>query len=909
MSLISDTDYLIHSLRLNYLRNIDDPYGPRLISLDPGFHSNPYIDASGLADVERWPEVAMPTSPTPSDDESAPTVRRRHSGFPGANLKYTTTILGPSRTGMMGLRVNGKRASMPRNSVRLSMRREADSVDQDGPAAPTTETPITTEVISATPISPTKPDAPSSPIKERGRESSAPSPVQTNGGGAATEGQQSDALRPPAFVPIINFKGAAEMERRRRQRLLARAHPPGVAPRVPMVAMNLNPEESSSSSEEEPEPEPVESSDDELADEEDEDFDGDGDSMELNEDEFDPEFAASRGLGMNSDSASENASVLSGISTSASASSMMASPVPPSTSARVSRLSPVREGKERERPSVSPERDEGQIDAMFEMLTPAPSTAANSQTRPPPGLLAIKPASSSARTPDGMFERKAVAPVRPAKSALSAMLAATSSSSSSNPFAELYSAVSGRAESESMVVRVFFPMAREPANRALELNVRKDATFEEVLGFALFTYWEDGWLPKIDEGLSGEEDPKWAIKCSAAGWVMRIAEEDGEVDEDFPPPDRTGKVSKFNFDAYAVLEATPSQIQQNKILESKIQRRISRVVVKKKSTGLLNATTNAGTLVPPTAETLLGISTGFHGGSLGSSVIFPSSLGPSSSHGPSLFLRIRIASAADEPGHVSTTIQASGGMYMAEVLDAVIQKRKLNDPKDYALVVEVGDVKMNIPLDRTVRSLQGKRELILMRKNMLREYGVEVRERKGATTDPNASIFTTDTAAQEQHMSQVLDYMNAYRKYTVYRKMPMLVTRSARMLAIDGGYIHARIPSSLSLMLNPLTVTNKIIPTVTKAKHVFDSGKTSSYHLKSVVACQQSSKNSSTFKLVVHSGADRNKRYEFEAESPKLAGEIVSTIRALKSAMEKPGGGKASRRNTRIGTTARPLGV
>ena len=79
---------------------------------------------------------------------------------------------------------------------------------------------------------------------------------------------------------------------------------------------------------------------------------------------------------------------------------------------------------------------------------------------------------------------------------------------------------------------------------------------------------------------------------------------------------------------------------------------------------------------------------------------------------------------------------SSGGMYIAEVLEAVVQKRKLSDAKDYALVVEVGDVKMNIPLDRTVHSLQGKRELILMKKNMLREYGVEVRERKG-TTDPN----------------------------------------------------------------------------------------------------------------------------------------------------------------------------
>ena len=74
---------------------------------------------------------------------------------------------------------------------------------------------------------------------------------------------------------------------------------------------------------------------------------------------------------------------------------------------------------------------------------------------------------------------------------------------------------------------------------------------------------------------------------------------------------------------------------------------------------------------------------------------------------------------------------------MAEVLDSVCQKRNL-DPKEHALVVDLGDAKMNIPLDRTVKSLQGKRELILMKRNMLREYGVEVRDRKG-TTDPNGA--------------------------------------------------------------------------------------------------------------------------------------------------------------------------
>lgn len=95
------------------------------------------------------------------------------------------------------------------------------------------------------------------------------------------------------------------------------------------------------------------------------------------------------------------------------------------------------------------------------------------------------------------------------------------------------------------------------------------------------------------------------------------------------------------------------------------------------------------------------------------------------------------------------------------------------------------------------------------------------------------------------------------------------------------------------LSLHPAPCPAQIIPTVTKAKHVFDSGKTSSYHLKSVVACQQSSKSSATFKLVVHSGADRNKRYEFEAESPKLASECRTSRLPLSrvSSLLEPGCG------------------
>ena len=87
--------------------------------------------------------------------------------------------------------------------------------------------------------------------------------------------------------------------------------------------------------------------------------------------------------------------------------------------------------------------------------------------------------SSSGHKPDELtFPRKKVPPIRPAKSALTAMLAKTSSSS--NPFEEYYAAITGRAEGESKTVAVYFPKAVKPMGQVMELNVRKDATVEEV---------------------------------------------------------------------------------------------------------------------------------------------------------------------------------------------------------------------------------------------------------------------------------------------------------------------------------------------------------------------------------------------------------------------------------------------
>lgn len=77
----------------------------------------------------------------------------------------------------------------------------------------------------------------------------------------------------------------------------------------------------------------------------------------------------------------------------------------------------------------------------------------------------------------------------------------------------------------------------------------------------------------------------------------------------------------------------------------------------------------------------------------------------------------------------------SAGMYMQEALEMVCRRRKLTNVKDYALLL--ADRSILIPLDRTVASLQGKRELLLVKRSVLPSLGGNIVKGVGKTTDPN----------------------------------------------------------------------------------------------------------------------------------------------------------------------------
>jgi target of rapamycin complex 2 subunit MAPKAP1/AVO1 len=129
-------------------------------------------------------------------------------------------------------------------------------------------------------------------------------------------------------------------------------------------------------------------------------------------------------------------------------------------------------------------------------------------------------------------------PVPPRSSPVPSLLSiilASSASSIENPFSELYSLISAR--SGALALQITYPFSAEP-QKAWTLKVRADATVEEVVGFALWTYWEEGVMPKLDEmgavvGAAAADEKRKKDRLSACGWSLRITE-DGEVDDDFP---------------------------------------------------------------------------------------------------------------------------------------------------------------------------------------------------------------------------------------------------------------------------------------------------------------------------------------------------------------------------------------
>lgn len=90
-----------------------------------------------------------------------------------------------------------------------------------------------------------------------------------------------------------------------------------------------------------------------------------------------------------------------------------------------------------------------------------------------------------------------------------------------------------------------------------------------------------------------------------------------------------------------------------------------------------------------------------------------------------------------------------------------------------------------------------------------------------------------------------------YRRYSVFRKLPMPLGRHGRTIAVDVDYIHFLPPEN--------------------NRGVFEAGKTTSYHASAILECRVSKRSKGSFKILVQKDR-RVKRYDFEGESARQVG-------------------------------------
>ena len=134
-------------------------------------------------------------------------------------------------------------------------------------------------------------------------------------------------------------------------------------------------------------------------------------------------------------------------------------------------------------------------------------------------------------------------------------------------------------------------------------------------------------------------------------------------------------------------------------------------------------------------------------------------------------------------------------MYMQEVLEAVCRRRKLSNPKEWALLST--DEKILVPLDRTVASLEGSSELVLVLRSNLPKYGftIDADRRTGRQVDPNASIFRRISEIQPKNKVLDLEYKVSYNpRITIHPMLTNIVAVYSIQESSHVGCTHGENP-------------------------------------------------------------------------------------------------------------------
>lgn len=275
--------------------------------------------------------------------------------------------------------------------------------------------------------------------------------------------------------------------------------------------------------------------------------------------------------------------------------------------------------------------------------------------------------------------------------------------------------------------------------------VRPDAITDDVIGYILYDYVEQKREPELDEAA-----------YDLAEWVLLIAEDDGEIEDDLPAIDRTRNIGRVSFDQFALCRATPSQAKQNDMDRARMGRsKPDLETLRKKKAAMASPsalTTNTQQrhsedhhhpqaqsadnndalhfeMSPPYANMTSDESVAQtytthlmqqqqHQEPDASTVAVPVPSSKATLTKATMPMKplkdFKIKLMTSDEVSATTSIPVYADMFIGDVLELVSRKRKL-DPNQYMLTI--GDSNIIVQNDTTVESLKGITDLTFTKKN------------------------------------------------------------------------------------------------------------------------------------------------------------------------------------------------
>lgn len=433
---------------------------------------------------------------------------------------------------------------------------------------------------------------------------------------------------------------------------------------------------------------------------------------------------------------------------------------------------------------------------------------------------------------------------------------------------------SGQGTRGSIAVRIYAAFSKTPS-KPFEVIIRprvqdgqgaeRIVTVADLIGLSLYRYNEEKREPVIP-----------AEKLNINWWSLRMVEEGGEVDDDFPPFERSKPLTSFTtvnnanlrgggrmrsnstaYDDFALAAASRDEFQENQDLtpqeaeDDEVPGSQEAIIEETRDDEELTPKNTPGAnlnsfLVPSRPRQNPIVTTTYR------STNAPAADTPqapttvsNTSRGQQKLLRIHIMSSDVAPGQM-VTLDVTTDTYLAEVLDMVCRRRQLDKANHVLKLPGSGAVVM---IDRPVSSIGNVGDLELYRRRFATDGPLTI---TGSPSNASPKMLPPmDSSVQKRAKKLQMQMLGShplaqeamiqdefsngsYKKYTVWRKQPMrLVGMSERILVIDGEYIHI-MPASGG-----------------KALHD-GGGKTTTVHFSNAVGCKVPRKHPTNVKVREH---------------------------------------------------------